>query len=84
MCLGIPGQVLSTYTENNLLMARVGFGGIVKQVCLEHVPEAKVGDYVLVHVGFALTRLDEQEAHRVFTLLEELAQLDEIKEPKGS
>jgi hydrogenase expression/formation protein HypC len=81
MCLGIPGKVIETYRENDVLMARVDFSGICKRVCLEHVPEAGPGDYVLVHVGFALSRLDEAEAGRVFAYLEEMNQLDELKVP---
>ena len=59
MCLGVPGKVIETYTlpEDGIAMARVDFGGVVKRVCVEHVSEAKVGDYVLVHVGFALARI---------------------------
>ena len=81
MCLGIPGKVVETYRENDLLMGKVDFSGISKRVCLEHVPEAQPGDYVLVHVGFALSRIDEAEAHRVFEFLEEMKQLDELRVP---
>jgi hydrogenase expression/formation protein HypC len=81
MCLGIPGKVVETYRENDVLMARVDFNGIFKRVCLEHVPESRPGDYVLVHVGFALSRLDEEEAGKVFAFLEEMNQLDELKVP---
>jgi hydrogenase expression/formation protein HypC len=81
MCLGIPGKVVEIYRDNDILMGKVDFGGVFKRVCLEHVPEAALGDYVLVHVGFALSRLDEEEAGRVFALLEELNQLDELKAP---
>ena len=81
MCLGIPGRVVETYREHDVAMAKVDFGGVKRAVCLEHVPEAGVGDYVLVHVGFALSRLDEAEARRVFELLEQIGQLDELKEP---
>lgn len=80
MCLGIPGRVVETYQEHDVLMGKVEFGGVFKRVCLEHVPETQVGEYVLVHVGFALSRLDEAEAQRVFQYLEEMDQLDEIKE----
>ncbi len=79
MCLGIPGKVVDTYLENDVLMGKVDFGGIFKRVCLEHVPEAKPRDYVLVHVGFALSRIDEAEAGRVFAFLEEMSQLDELE-----
>ncbi len=81
MCLGIPGKIVEIDTTDVVRMGRVAFGGIVKQVCLEHVADAVVGDYVLVHVGFALSRISEEEAKRVFALLEELAQLDEIEVP---
>jgi hydrogenase expression/formation protein HypC len=81
MCLGIPGKVVETYREHDVLMGKVDFSGVCKRVCLEHVPDVAPGDYVLVHVGFALSRLDEAEAGRVFALLEELNQLDDLKVP---
>ncbi|HWG47148.1 MAG TPA: HypC/HybG/HupF family hydrogenase formation chaperone [Gemmataceae bacterium] len=81
MCLGIPGKVIETYRENDILMGKVDFNGIFKRVCLEHVSEAQPGDYVLVHVGFALSRLDADEAGRVFAFLEGMDQLDELKVP---
>jgi hydrogenase expression/formation protein HypC len=81
MCLGIPGKVIETYRENDVLMGKVDFNGIRKCVCLEHVPTAQPGDYVLVHVGFALSVLDEEEAGRVFAFLEEMKQLDELRVP---
>ena len=62
MCLGIPGKVVEVYREHDLLMGKVDFGGVLKRVCLEYVPDVAVGEYVLVHVGFALTQLDETEA----------------------
>ncbi len=81
MCLGIPGRVAQTYREHDVLMGKVDFGGVFKRVCLEHTPDALVGDYVIVHVGFALQRIDEDEARRVFQFLEEMQQLDELKVP---
>ena len=81
MCLGIPGRVVETYREHDVLMGRVDFGGVAKRVCLEHVPEVRPGEYVLVHVGFALSRLDEREAGQVFAFLKEMNQLDELKVP---
>lgn len=84
MCLGIPGKVVETYRENDLLMGKVDFSGIFKRVCLEHVPQAQPGDYVLVHVGFALSLLDEAEANRVFTFLEGMNQLDELSIPPAN
>jgi len=81
MCLGIPGRVVETYRENDLLMGKVDFGGISKRVCLEHVPDVKPSEYVLVHVGFALSRIDEAEAARVFAFLESMNQLDDLEVP---
>jgi hydrogenase expression/formation protein HypC len=78
MCLGIPGKVIETYREHDILMGKVEFGGISKRVCLEHVPDVQCNDYVLVHVGFALCRIDEAEAKRVFEFLDSMDQLDEL------
>ena len=78
MCLGIPGKVVETYRENDVLMGRVDFSGIFKRVCLEHVADARPGDYVLVHVGFALSRIDPDEAGRIFELLKELDELGDL------
>jgi hydrogenase expression/formation protein HypC len=80
MCLGIPGKVVDTYRENDVLMGKVDFGGVSRRVCLEHVPDVRPSDYVLVHVGFALSRIDEDEAGRVFEFLEGMNQLDELGE----
>ena len=79
MCLGIPGKVLQTYREHDCLMGKVDFGGIIKRVCLEHVPDVQPGQYVLVHVGFALSQIDEVEAQQVFKFLDGMKQLDELK-----
>ena len=81
MCLGIPGRVTETFREHDVQMGKVEFGWVLKRVCLEHVPETRVGDYVLVHVGFALQRIDETEAKRVFEFLERMNQLDELRVP---
>ena len=81
MCLGIPGKIISV--EDNPLgirMGKVSFGGIVKEVCLAYTPEAQVGDYVIVHVGFAISRLDEEEAQQT---LEALAELEQIAAEQG-
>jgi hydrogenase expression/formation protein HypC len=80
MCLGIPGKVTETYREHDVLMGKVDFSGVCKRVCLEHIPDVRPGEYVLVHVGFALSRINEEEAARVFVFLEELNQLDELHE----
>ena len=78
MCLGVPGRVIETYREHDLLMGRIDFGGIFKRVCLEHVPAAQPGQYVVVHVGFALSVIDEDEAKQVFAFLERMNELDEL------
>ncbi|HYB78916.1 MAG TPA: HypC/HybG/HupF family hydrogenase formation chaperone [Thermoplasmata archaeon] len=88
MCLAIPGRVESIDpADPNLRMARVRFGGIIKQVSLAYTPEAKVGDYVIVHVGFAISRLDEQEAQQVFEYARQIGELEQLRDasaPGGS
>jgi hydrogenase expression/formation protein HypC len=81
MCLAIPGKVLEEYEKSGLRMAKVQFGGIVREAALDYVPEAKVGDFVLVHVGFAISRVDAEEAARTYQLLEEMDQLTELNAP---
>ena len=81
MCLAIPGKVLEIERDaNGVQMGRTNFGGIVKQVCLEYTPEVQVGDYVLVHVGFALGKIDEEEAEKTLALLREMEQLGELED----
>ena len=84
MCLGVPGQIVETYEKDGLPMARVSFAGIVKEACLAYVPEAQLGDYVLVHVGFALSRIDEQEAQEIFSYISEIAAAGEAEPDMGS
>ena len=85
MCLAIPGRVESIDpADPNLRMARVRFGGIVKQVSLAYTPEARVGDYVIVHVGFAISRLDEKEAQQVFEYARQIGELEQLKEELSS
>ena len=82
MCLAIPGKLIEiSHDPQGIRMGRADFGGIVKQVCLEYTPEVTTGDYVLVHVGFALGKVDEQEAARTYSLLEEMDQLTELQVP---
>ncbi|HEY3916102.1 MAG TPA: HypC/HybG/HupF family hydrogenase formation chaperone [Verrucomicrobiae bacterium] len=84
MCLAIPGKVLEIITTvEGVRMGRANFGGIVKQVCLEYTPDVATGDYVLVHVGFALSKVDEEEAARTYRLLEEMKQLGELDAPEA-
>lgn len=80
MCLAIPGKVIEITDDQPITRCgRVSFGGIVKKVNLACVPEANVGDYVIVHVGFAISKLDEAEAHRVFDYLREIDELSELE-----
>ena len=84
MCLAVPGKILTISGDEPLSRSgRVSFGGIVKEACLAYVPEAKVGDYVIVHVGFALSRVDEDEAHKVFEYLKEMEELAELGDGKA-
>jgi hydrogenase expression/formation protein HypC len=83
MCLAIPGKVIEIYEDRGLRMGRVDFGGTVRKACLEHLPEAGLGDYVLVHVGFALSVVDPEEAARTYKFLEDLDQLGELGEDDG-
>ena len=81
MCLAIPGRITSVTGDDPLSRTgSVDFGGIQKDVNLAYVPEAKVGDYVIVHVGFAISRLDESEANEVFEYLRQMGELPELKE----
>lgn len=82
MCLAIPGKVLETFDRGGMQMARVQFGGVTREACLEYVPETQVGEYVLVHVGFALSRVNEEEAHRTYQALMDLDQLAELDTPE--
>ena len=80
MCLAVPGKILSVEGEDPILRCgRVSFGGVVKQINLAYVPEANIGDYVLVHVGFAISVIDEAEAEQVFEYLRQMGALDELE-----
>lgn len=74
MCLAVPGQLLSIFKENGLLMGRVDYSGTVKEACLEYVPEASVGQFIIVHAGFAINVIDETEANETLQILKELAE----------
>jgi hydrogenase expression/formation protein HypC len=79
MCLGVPGKILSIEPNSvGMTMGKVSFGGVAKEICLAYVPEAQVGDYVIVHAGFALNTLDEAEAMEVFELLKEMGELEDV------
>lgn len=80
MCLGIPGKIVELRDDTGLAMGMVDFGGVRREVCLAYVEnEASVGSYVIVHVGFAISVVDEAEAHRTFEVLREMSQLDELE-----
>ena len=82
MCLAIPGKVLEIQEDGQgVRVGKTNFGGIVKQVCLEYTPEVQCGDYVLVHVGFALSRVDQAEAERTYQALKDMKQLGELETP---
>ncbi len=79
MCLAVPGKILDVQEHNGSRTARVQFGGIVRQAFLQFVPDAAVGDFVMVHVGFAISKVDEQEAARTYETLREMDQLAELE-----
>lgn len=82
MCLAIPGKVLDIKQDaEGTRVARTNFGGVVKEVCLEYTPDVQIGDYVLVHVGVALGKVDEAEAERTYKILQEFGQLEELNPP---
>jgi len=72
MCLGIPAKVVELYETNGMKMAKVDFGGVIKEACMEYLPGVKLGDYTIVHVGFGLSILDEQEAMETMELLKQI------------
>lgn len=75
MCLGIPGRVVEIYQANDMKMGKVDFGGVIKEACLDFLPDIKVGDYTIVHVGFGISQLDEEEAQRTLEMLREMEML---------
>lgn len=81
MCLGIPGRIIEIYDNGLTRMGKVDFNGIVKEVCLAYLPELQVGDYTIVHVGFAITRLDEESARETLALFQSLGVLEEELQP---
>jgi hydrogenase expression/formation protein HypC len=84
MCLGVPGKIVEIYEQDGLKMARVDFGGVTRETCLAYVPEAKVGEYCIIHVGFALNLLSEQEALETLALLQEIADVGAELGPEPS
>jgi hydrogenase expression/formation protein HypC len=84
MCLGVPGKIVEVYEQNGLKMAKVDFGGIFREACLEYVPEAQVGEYCVIHVGFAISRLSETEAMETLALLRQISDLGEALGGEGA
>ena len=82
MCLGVPGKIVEIYEKGGLQMAKVDFGGIFREACLEYVPEAQVGDYCIIHVGFAISLLSESEAMETLDLLKQIADIEEELGPE--
>ena len=80
MCLAVPGRITELHDERGVPMARVDFGGIAREVCMAYLPEARPGEYVVVHVGFAISQLDEEEAARTLADLRQLGELSELEE----
>jgi hydrogenase expression/formation protein HypC len=80
MCLAIPGKVVETFREHDILMGKVDFDGVQRRVCLECVADIRLGDYALVHAGIAISRIDEAEAKRVFEFLSEMNELEELEQ----
>lgn len=77
MCLGVPGKITEVYTDRGLRMCKVDFGGVVREACIETLPEAKLGDYTIIHAGFALNLLSEEEAQETLHLLRQLTMLED-------
>jgi hydrogenase expression/formation protein HypC len=80
MCLAVPGRVVDVTRDNDILTGKVDFGGVSRRVCLEHLPDIQPGEYVLVHVGFALARVDAEEARRVWEFLDAMGELSDVRE----
>ncbi len=77
MCLGVPGKIIEIYEKNGMSMGKVDFGGVIRETCLDFVPEANIGDYTIIHVGFAISLLSEDEAQETLKMLREIGQLGE-------
>jgi hydrogenase expression/formation protein HypC len=83
MCLGVPGKIIEIYQTGDLPMGVIDFGGTTREVCLAYVPEARIGDYALIHVGFALNLLSEEEAQETLKLLNEILEFEETAGPEA-
>ncbi len=76
MCLGVPGKVIEIYERDGMKMGKVDFGGVMRETCLAYVPEIEIGDYTLIHVGFAISQLSDEEAQETLALLRELGEFE--------
>ncbi len=79
MCLAVPGKIIEIYEKQNLRMAKVDFSGVTREACIEYVPEAEIGNYVIIHVGFAISMLSEEEAQQSIDLLREIVEAGELE-----
>jgi hydrogenase expression/formation protein HypC len=84
MCLGIPGKIESVYEDHGTKMAKIDFGGVQREACIEVIPEAKPGDWTIVHAGFALNLLSEEEARETLEILEQMSELAELEDQEQS
>jgi len=84
MCLGVPGKIIELYEANGLPMGKIDFGGVTREACLAYVPEAQIGDYTVIHVGFALHLISEAEAQETLDLLQQIADMDENEAVNGA
>jgi hydrogenase expression/formation protein HypC len=75
MCLGVPGKIVEIYESNGLMMGKIDFGGVAREACLAYIPEAQPGDYAIIHVGFALHLISEEEARETLELLNQIAEM---------
>ena len=84
MCLAVPGKIIEIYDSGGLKMGKMDFGGVTREACLEYVPEAQVGQYAIMHAGFALNLLDEEDAQKTLSLLQEMGELAELEDESDS
>ena len=84
MCLGIPGKILSVYEDHGTKMAKIDFGGVTREACVEVIPEAQPGDWTIVHAGFALNLLSEDEAQETLEILQQMSELADLEEENGN
>jgi hydrogenase expression/formation protein HypC len=79
MCLGVPGKIIEIYEANGLMMGKIDFGGVTREACLAYIPEAQTGDYTIIHVGFALHLISEEEARETLELLRQISEVGDVE-----